>query len=246
MDDIKVSIITICRNSAQDISKTLRSVLNQSYDNIEYIIVDGKSEDRTMEIIESYKKAFQEKGYTYRIISESDNGIYDAMNKGIDVCTGNLVGLINSGDWYESKAVSRVVEVYKKTPFDMIYADLRIWRKGKVMLKKARLRRYITTRDWNHPTTFIRRELYYTYHYACRGIYDDWDLVLKIRKAGYKIIVLNEVLANFCFGGISNRKSMRAAVSRMQERYRIYRDNGYSRLYMCECILMELVKYFAA
>ncbi|MFR2691352.1 MAG: glycosyltransferase [Enterocloster bolteae] len=98
MDDIKVSIITICRNSAQDISKTLRSVLNQSYDNIEYIIVDGKSEDRTMEIIESYKKAFQEKGYTYRIISESDNGIYDAMNKGIDVCTGNLVGLINSGD----------------------------------------------------------------------------------------------------------------------------------------------------
>ena len=112
MDDIKVSIITICRNSAQDISKTLRSVLNQSYDNIEYIIVDGKSEDRTMEIIESYKKAFQEKGYTYRIISESDNGIYDAMYQGIDVCTGNLVGLINSGDWYESKAVSRVVEVY--------------------------------------------------------------------------------------------------------------------------------------
>ena len=168
------------------------------------------------------------------------------MNKGIAFSKGELVGLINSGDWYEPQAVSRVSETYKDNPFDLFYADLRIWRRENTMVKKARLRRYVTTRDWNHPTTFVRRELYNTYHYACRGIYDDWDLILKLRQSGCKIVVLNEILANFQFGGISNKKSVKSAFQRLKERYRIYRENGFSRFYILECILMETVKYLAA
>lgn len=246
MDMVKVSIVTVCRNSQQVMAKTIESVLNQTYGYIEYIIVDGHSQDKTLDIIRSYKTAFLERGYEYQIISEDDEGIYDAMNKGIRLARGALVGLINSGDWYEPQAVQRVVETYENTPFDMFYADLRIWRNDKTMVKRARLRRFVTTRDWNHPTTFIRRELYQLYHYACIGIYDDWDLVLQIRRAGYKVVVLNEVLADFCFGGVSNEKNIKAAFARMCERYRIYRKNGFSRLYLFECILMETVKYLAA
>lgn len=242
----KVTIITICYNSELIIEKTMDSVLRQHYDNIEYIIIDGKSTDGTMKIVNAFTKKFLDRGYEFRIVSEPDEGIYDAMNKGISLATGDIIGLINSGDWYEPEAVSCMVDYYDRFHFDMFYADLRIWRQNKAMIKKAKLKNYITTRDWNHPTTFITRNTYQDFRYACKGIYDDWDLVLRIRSSGKKIVVCNKVLANFCFGGVSNKKSIKAAFSRLKERYRIYRDNGYSKWYLLECILMETVKYLAA
>lgn len=244
--DRKVTVVTVCFNSQDSIGKTIESVLQQTYERIEYIIVDGKSKDRTLEIAESYKKSFKERGFEFCIISEPDHGIYDAMNKGTALATGEVIGFINSGDWYEPEAVARMMDYYEKYQFDMFYASLRIWRHSSTMIKKARIRNYITTRDWNHPTTFITRKIYQKFHYACRGIYDDWDLVLKIRRSGAKIVVCDEVLANFCFGGISNKKSVSAAFGRFKERYRIYRENGYSRLYFIECAAMEFVKYLAA
>lgn len=246
MNRYKVSIITVCFNSEKLIAKTIESVLNQTYDNIEYIIIDGKSTDNTLNVIKSYKDKILKKGYGFKVISEADEGIYDAMNKGVNLADGDLIGLINSGDWYEPNAVDCMIENYKKESFDLFYADLRIWRKGHEMIKKARFRKYATTRDWNHPTTFITHETYQHFQYACRGLYDDWDLILKIRNSGRKVSVCNETLANFCFGGISNRKDVKAAYSRMREKYRIYRENGYSRIYLLECVLMETVKYLAA
>lgn len=246
MDSIKISVVTVCRNSEIVLSKTIESVLRQTYDNIEYIIIDGKSDDRTVSIAESYRQSFNERGYSYKIISEPDQGIYDAMNKGTRMASGELIGFINSGDWYEPQATKRVAEVYGNTGFDMFYGDLRIYKKTGIMIKRAKISQFVTTRNWNHPTTFIRATLYQKYQYACRGIYDDWDLVLKIQNSGYKVVVRNEVLANFCFGGISNQKNLGQMVRRMNERYRIYRDNGYSRLYVFECVLMEVVKYLVA
>jgi glycosyltransferase involved in cell wall biosynthesis len=246
MNECKVSIITVCFNSEAVIEYTMKSVLHQDYDNLEYIIVDGKSTDSTMQIIEKYKVFFERKGIEFKVISEPDKGIYDAMNKGISMAAGNIIGLINSGDWYEDCAVSTMIDYYNEYQFDMFYADLRIWRKGKPMVKKAKLQNYITTRDWNHPTTFITKETYENFRYACHGIYDDWDLVLRIRRSGRKIVVCNRILANFTFGGISNKKSIKHAWSRFRERYKIYLDNGYSRWYIVECLLMETVKYFAA
>lgn len=246
MNECKVSIITVCYNSESVIANTMESVLNQDYSNIEYIIVDGKSSDSTMQIIPKYKERFENKGIEFKAISEPDQGIYDAMNKGISMATGDVIGLINSGDWYESCAVSTMTDYYIKYGFDMFYADLRILRKGKSMIKKAKLQNYVTSRDWNHPTTFITKETYQNFRYACRGIYDDWDLVLRIRRSGRKIVICNKVLANFTFGGISNRKSVKDAWRRFKERYKIYLDNGYSKWYIFECLLMETVKYFAA
>lgn len=244
--DVRVSIITVCRNSETVLGKTMEAVLGQSYHNIEYIVVDGRSEDGTVALAESYRAAFEKKGYLFKLVSEEDNGIYDAMNKGIAMAAGRLIGIINSGDWYECQAVERVVDVYKKTNFDLFYADLRIFKPSGTMIKRARLPRRITTKDWNHPTTFIRDEVYDKFHYACRGLCDDLDLIMRVQRAGYKVVVLNEVLANFCFGGASNEKSISGMISRIREKSRVYRENGFGRIYVLECVLVELVKYIFA
>ena len=245
-NNCKVSIITVCYNSEAHIEKTINSVLNQDYSHIEYIIIDGKSTDNTINIVTSYVQKFKNKGFDFLFLSEPDDGIYDAMNKGVSMATGDIVGLINSDDWYETNAVSCMVNYYNANPFDMFFADLRIWRGDRTMVKRARLRKLVTTRDWNHPTTFITRETYKNFRYANKGIYDDWDLVLRIRNSGRKIVICNTILANFSFGGISNQKSIKKVYERVKEKYRIYRENGYNRWYLLECILMETAKYFAA
>ena len=94
MNDIKVSIVTVCKNSGRTIEKTIRSVLCQTYKNIEYIIKDGGSEDDTLQICHRFEEEFEKNGMTMKILSSPDGGIYDAMNKGIDVATGDIVGII--------------------------------------------------------------------------------------------------------------------------------------------------------
>lgn len=249
METPLISIITPSFNSEKTIHTTIESILKQTYSRFEYIIVDGKSTDRTLEIAESYRKEMESRGISYQIISEPDRGIYDAMNKGIRRAKGELVGIINSDDWYEENALQRVAEVYEKDPFDMFYADLRIWQEDaqgnlkEKMIKHSRLRKLAVSRDWNHPTTFITKEIYQKYQYKMESVHDDWDLVLRIRKAGFRIVILNEVLANFRMGGASNEKNLKKCLARGKARYRIYRNNGYSRWYWWECVAIEAVKW---
>jgi glycosyltransferase involved in cell wall biosynthesis len=245
--DVLVSIITVAYNSEKTIRDTIESVLNQTYKNIEYIIIDGLSKDKTVEIALEYKEKFEQQSMRYTVLSEKDKGIYDAMNKGIKLASGELIGIINSDDWYEKHCVEYVVDTYKKDKFDMFYADLRIIKQnGACLTKKARLRKYVTTRDWNHPTTFITKEVYEKYQYKCESIHDDWDMVLRIRRAGYKIVIANEILANFRFGGISNKKNLKDTFRRIKIKYRIYRNNGYNPLYLLDCTLIELVKLISS
>lgn len=244
-----ISIITPSFNSGKTICTTIESILKQTYSGIEYIIVDGGSADNTVEIAESYKGALERRGINYRIISEPDKGIYDAMNKGVRMANGDLIGIINSDDWYEENALQRVAETYERNPFDMFYADLKIWQEDaqgnlkEKMIKHSRLRRFAVSRDWNHPTTFITREVYKRYQYKLESIHDDWDLVLRIRRAGLRITVINEVLANFRMGGASNEKDLKKCIQRGKARYRIYRNNGYGRWYWWECVAIEAVKW---
>lgn len=240
--EILVSIVTVCYNSEATIRDTLESVLRQTYGNIEYIIVDGQSKDHTLDIVEEYRPKFEQRGIPVQVSSEKDNGVYDAMNKGIAKAKGTLVGMINSDDWYEENAVERVVDTFHKENFDMFYADIRLYKGESYIVKKARYRKYATSRDWNHPTTFMRRSVYDKFQYATDCVYDDWDLMLKVFKGDYKVVVLNEVLANFRMGGLSNEGGVGTAFRKCRERYRIYRRNGYSRIYLLECVLTELAK----
>lgn len=240
---IQASIITVAYNSEETIQDTIESVLNQTYQNIEYIIVDGLSSDHTVEIAKSYEKKFIEKGYAYRVISEKDNGIYDAMNKGIRLSKGEVIGIINSDDWYELDAVETAVKYFSKQKMDMLYADLRVVKEdGSSFIKHSRIRKFVTTRDWNHPTTFMSRKVYNRYLYKCESLYDDMDMMLKVREDGGKIVVINKVLANFRMGGISNQKQLGKVWERCKIRYRIYRNHGFSRWYWFECMVMEFGK----
>lgn len=244
-EQILFSIITVCYNSENVIEKTIRSVLHQTYPYIEYLIIDGYSEDSTISIAERYKGLFKKKGYKYSIISEQDKGIYDAMNKGIRFSTGELIGFINAGDWYEKNAVSIVAKEYRRSSFDYFYADIKLIKpNGKIIIKHSKPDCFPSSRHWNHPTSFCRKELYIGLGgFKCRGIHDDFDFFLRVRKSGKKVRILNRVLANFTVGGISNKKNINMCRQRIGDRYKVYKENGYSSLYLLECFGMEIAKY---
>ncbi|MCF5518200.1 glycosyltransferase family 2 protein, partial [Pseudomonas sp. PA-3-6E] len=117
---MKISIVTVSYNSATTIRDTIESVLSQDYENIEYIIVDGASKDSTMEIVNEYADKIS------KVVSEPDKGIYDAMNKGISLATGDVIGILNSDDFYESnQAISSVVEKFSAAPeSQVVFGDI--------------------------------------------------------------------------------------------------------------------------
>ena len=243
MKPILVTITTAAYNSEKTIRRTIESVLGQTYTNIEYIIIDGMSKDNTVNIANEYKERFKNKGISYKIISEKDKGMYDALNKGIDMAKGEIVGNINSDDWYEEDAIEKVVKLYNTNKFDLLYADLRlVYNDGRTSIKHSRDSRIATSRAWNHPTQFGTKELYKKEKYKLESMYDDFDLLLRVKKAGYKIVILNEVLANFTMDGMSHERKIKKSASRFRARYRIYRNNGYSRLYVIECFAIEAAK----
>ena len=238
------SIITVTYNSEETLKKAMESVINQTYPPKEYIIVDGASSDKTVEIAESYREIAKSNGIELTIISEPDNGIYDAMNKGIKRATGEIVGMINSDDYYEACALEKVNEVYEAKGFDIFYADLIMhFADGRSFVKKAKNRSYSTSRDWNHPTTFITKEMYKNNLYKTETIHDDYDLILRLKKQGARIEVLNYPIANFTMNGVSHERNFSEMLKRIGIKYKIYRDNGYSRLYIVECVLVEIAKY---
>ena len=245
--DTKISIITVAYNSEKTIRKTIEAVLGQSYAPFEYIIVDGKSKDNTVAVAQEYVDKFREKGVEYKIISEPDKGIYDAMNKGIKMAQGEIIGIINSDDWFEERALDVVANTYQKEQFDMMYANLNLVKEnGSVIVKKARMRKFITSRDWNHPTMFVRKAVYSVMQYDNDNLYADFDMMMAIRKKGYKVVIVDEVLANFATGGVSNQKTIKGLIGRIKDRYAAYRKNGYSRFYMFECLFIEVAKFIVA
>lgn len=150
---MKVSIITVSYNSEKTIAHTIESVLAQTYDDIEYWIIDGKSSDGTVALAESYCNAMEQKGIIYHILSEPDGGIYDAMNKGIRLATGDVIGIINSDDWYEPNAVGTAVHTFEKTGCDLMFADIRMYKAdGSTFVKKH------DCADFRHQETGIIRQ----------------------------------------------------------------------------------------
>jgi len=238
-----VSITTVTYNSEKTLARTIESVLGQTYDRIEYLIIDGFSGDGTVELAERYRERFAERGYAYTIVSEPDGGMYDAINKGIRLSHGSIIGNLNSDDWYEACAVEKAAAFLEQSGCDYMYADLRMIKPdGTSFVKRARQQKLATSRGWNHPTQFARREVHREFPYKVESLHDDFDLFLKVRKSDYRIGVLNEVLADFTMEGMSHKRSIGAAVRRGKCRYRIYRNNGYSRWYLLECIMIEAAK----
>lgn len=242
---MKITVMTVCFNSEKTIGRTIESVLRQTYADFEYLIIDGKSTDNTVAVAESYRKKFEERNIDFRIISEPDNGMWDALNKGISFANGEIIGSINSDDWYEPNALEVVNSEYNETHFNMFYADLRIIKPdNSVMIKKSKMTKLLTSRGWNHPTTFVTKETYKQYPYKTDCDYADLDLMVRIRKdKKNRIAIKNIVIANFVSGGIStDNRSFKNTLEMIKKRYHMYRDNEMSRLYFIDCCLIEFIK----
>ncbi|MDR2365316.1 MAG: glycosyltransferase [Zoogloeaceae bacterium] len=205
---MKISIITVCFNAADTITATLRSVAAQTHQEAEHIVVDGGSTDGTLEHIAKHGK------HVAHLVSEPDKGIYDAMNKGIRLASGDIIGILNADDIYADDAVlTRVANVMADGGFDALYGDVEFFAPDNP--KKA-TRRYNSRRfspaklAWGwmpaHPTLFLRRELFERY-----GLYrtdfrisGDYELIARIFKEGkLKYRYLPEVLVRMRTGGVS-------------------------------------------
>ena len=235
-----LSIVTACYNSEKSIERTIKSVLGQSTNRIEHIFIDGSSKDKTVSIIESYRKKYEEKGIKMVVVCERDNGIYDAMNKGIKLSKGSVIGLLNSDDWYEPNTVSLVMKTFHNNPGLDIAMGVYIHNGSKIITKRPQKSGFITSRNFNHPAMFVSKECY-----QAVGPYgeDDFSWYLKALKMNRQVILLKNVLTNFSAGGISTRIRICDIPQNVKYRYKIYRENGYSHFYFFECIFQEVAKY---
>jgi glycosyltransferase involved in cell wall biosynthesis len=219
-----VSIVTVVYNGAATLERTIRSVLEQDHPHIEYIVVDGGSTDGTLGIIQRYEDRIA------LWLSEPDRGIYDAMNKGVALCTGEWVALINADDWYEPGAVRRVVEAVKDRPdINIVHGDIWIhYPNGHRKVKRARQSGFLL-KYWemvlNHPTFFVRRSYYAgrPFDAGLRVSGDHKWAVQAWMDGPRQFLYLPVVLANFTAGGAS----MRIPLGRvLQEGRRVSRDIG--------------------
>lgn len=226
---MKISIITVCYNSAATIEKTLQSVAEQTYSNLEYIVVDGNSTDTTLSIIENNQKTIT------KWVSEPDKGLYDAMNKGITMATGDVIGLINSDDLFcDNKAIEKVMNVFLEHPkLDSVYADLYYVSQNNT---DNVVRRWVTGAQkkfkygWHpaHPTLYIKKEVYNKY-----GLFDldyklaaDFEIMLRFLEK-YKISTyyLQEAFVKMRLGGATN-KSLKNIYNQNVECISAFKRNG--------------------
>lgn len=228
---MKISIITVVYNNERTIKDALESVLEQSYRDIEYVIIDGKSKDNTVTIIEEYKDKL---GY---FISEKDNGLYDAMNKGIQAATGDVIGILNSDDLYQDfDVIADVMEQFNNdSTLDILYGNL-------VYVKSDDVNKIV--RNWKckpyydrffengnvppHPALFVKKSVYdkvglFNLDYKLAA---DYELMLRmLKKHDFKIKYIDRLIVKMRLGGATNQ-SYKNIINQNKEIVRSWKDNS--------------------
>jgi len=227
---MKITIITVCFNSAETIADTLLSVAEQDYESVEHIVIDGGSHDATLSIIEQTPNRIS------HLISETDHGIYDAMNKGLNLATGDVIGFLNSDDVYAHRSIlSTVMALLKDSQVDACYGDIifveaynpdrvvRYWKAGLYASKRV-------AQGWMppHPSFFAKQSAY-----ALSGGFDpsyqlqgDYEMAIRLlEKQKISTIYLPETLVRMRMGGASNA-SIRNVIKGNIEAYRAARKHG--------------------
>lgn len=227
---MKVTIITVVLNGAKTIRGTIESVLSQTYSNIEYIVIDGQSTDNTMDIVNEYKSRIN------KIISEQDHGLYAAINKGISLATGDVVGLIHSDDFYlDNLVIQRVVDEFVSKKVDSVFADLLFIKDDNF----DKVLRYYSAKNFTpekltyglmppHPTFFVKKDIYekyggYEVDYKIAGDYEMFVRLLYINKISFAYI--NLPIIKMRVGGISSG-GLKTKILCNIEVVRAIRNNG--------------------
>lgn len=227
---MKISIITVVRNNKKTIKDAIESILGQTYKDIEYIVIDGASTDGTVEVVKSYGNKIS------KFVSEPDNGLYDAMNKGVNLATGDVVGILNSDDFYiDNGVIERVMKEFEKSQVDSVFADL-------VYVKSDNLNKVVRYYDSSHftpqkfaygwmpahPAFFVKRWVYERYGLFRTDlkIGADFDILarfLYMHKISYSY--MKEVLVKMRVGGVSTG-GLKATWLIAKEQLQVCRDNG--------------------
>lgn len=203
---MKISIITICYNNEDDVRPTLESVVNQTYDNIEYIVIDGDSKDNTLSIVNEYKNNIA------KLISEPDKGVWDAMNKGYKNATGDIVGLIHAGDrLHDSKVIEDIVTHFQKNDIDISYGN------SKSVSESGKIRRIVLAPEFNqfhlktgwmpsHQSIYVKRTLIKELGgYSLKPYDGDYEWVIRyFTEKDIKIKKLDRFILWFTLGGESS------------------------------------------
>lgn len=225
---MKISIITVCYNSGKTIEDTFKSVQSQSYKDIEYIVIDGGSKDNTLELINQYKEIID---YS---VSEKDNGLYDAMNKGIEKATGDVIGFLNSDDLFcDDMAVEKVMNVFNEnSKIDSVYADIYYVDQNntdKIVRKWITGKQKTFKKGWHpaHPTLYIKKKVYNQYggFNLKFKLASDFEIMLRfIEKYKISTIYLPEPLIKMRLGGETN-KSVENIFRQNKECIKAFKDN---------------------
>ncbi|MDI5890281.1 glycosyltransferase family 2 protein [Halomonas rhizosphaerae] len=220
-----ISVVTVVFNGEKFLEETILSVINQEYINVEYIIIDGGSTDGCLDIIRKYQHAID------YWVSEADGGIYDAMNKGIRLCRGEIIGIINSGDHYTENCFS-AIKKYFSSDFDVLTgalykysSDLRVGFIAKS--NSENIDDVLKYMPISHPATFVTQEAYKKH-----GLFDDYykicgdnELIARLYKAGCKFKFLDDILAVMRTGGVSEQ--MGTILLMAKEHYHLRKDNEF-------------------
>jgi len=234
---MKVSIITVCLNSEKTIRDTIASVLSQDFPNIEYIIIDGGSKDKTLSIVHEYEDRIE------KIINEPDEGLYDAMNKGINIASGEVIGILNSDDFFENdNIINVVVNAFEKNPtVDLVFGDL-VYVRPDNLNQIVRYYSSLNFRSWKprfgwippHPSTFMKRSVYekfgvYNVSFKIAADYEFFVRVLQVHKLSFYQIP--KVLVRMRVGGVST-SGFKSSYRLTQEIVKACKLNGiYTNLF---------------
>lgn len=227
-----VSIITVVYNGAKTLEQTIQSVINQTYKNIEYIIIDGESTDGTLDIIKKYEK------HISILRSEPDKGLYDAMNKGIQLANGELIGMINSDDWYELDAVEIMTNQYLANPDKKIFhadrynvltnGEKEIYRHNPSVLKFK-----FHGMTYNHPSMFVTKEEYceHLYNINLKGL-SDYQFVLEAYlNDKTKFHYVPKTIVNYRLDGLSAEMPLKTALKEGFKARKLARMNLFYNLF---------------
>ena len=207
----KVSIVTVCYNAEETIERTIKSVLEQSYTDFEYIIIDGKSTDNTYNKVCSYTEKFKQKKIKYVHISEKDNGIFDAMNKGIVMAQGEYINFMNADDRFHNQDVLKEI-ISKNRKADVIYGNTyRVEKDKKWMTKGKNIEVMSQNMPFCHQSSFVKTNIMKNSLFDLKYRVADYNFFLRLYLAGGSFEYVDTIIADYSMEGFSN-----------QEKYKTY------------------------
>lgn len=234
------SIITVCFNSEKTIERTIKSVWKQSFQDYEYIIVDGASRDRTMDIVRQYEPMFEGR---MKWVSEADQGIYDAMNKGIAMASGELIGIVNSDDYYEQDALEKVMQVYDGYDYSVIYGLLRTVLNEKEVMVYLKNHEFLEKDMIAHPSCFVAKKVYERFgRYSLQYPYSaDYEFMLRIKKQKeVRFMKTYHILSNFSLEGASSSVKAYRDTLKLQHEYGLTGNREYNIKMLKSWIALKL------